>query len=311
MPQPTAARPTPEHTRTTALKTAQPTTPDHAPPAPEHTRPTPGHGRPAAPGYAFDNATPHSTEQHRCLAAAYDPVTLPRLAATGVGPGWACLEVGAGGGSVARWLAGLVGPSGAVTATDLDPRHIAPAPHLEVRAHDIVRDPLPENHYDLVVARLVLQHVPERRAVLARLVRALRPGGVLQIDEFDTSYEPPLLAPDLESAQLYADFLAAKSAALRAAGGDPHWGRHVPGALRDTGLVEIDVHPHVEVRHAGSPSLQLQLHHTHHLRDRLLAQGLTDHQLDRVQRLMADPGFRAASSVLYSTQGRKPGGASR
>ncbi|MFF3731058.1 class I SAM-dependent methyltransferase [Streptomyces sp. NPDC002476] len=304
MPQPTAARPTP--------------TPGHAQPGPEHISPDPGPARSAPPeqvrpdpGYAFDNATPHSTEQHRCLAAAYDPVTLPRLAATGVGPGWTCLEVGAGGGSVARWLAGRVGPGGCVLATDLDPRHISPAPHLEVRAHDIVRDPLPENRYDLVVARLVLQHIPERRAVLDRLVRALRPGGVLQIDEFDTSYEPPLLAPDAESEQLYTAFLAAKSAALRAAGGDPHWGRRVPAALREAGLVAIDIRPYVEVRHAGSASLQLQLHHTHHLRDRLLAQGMTDRQLDRIRELMTDPGFRAASSVLYSTQGRKPGGTSR
>lgn len=268
--------------------------------------PQPTATQPAA-GYVFDNATEHSTEQHRCLAAAYDPVTLPRLAATGVGPGWHCLEVGAGGGSVAHWLAGRVGPDGSVLATDVDPRHISPVPHLEVRAHDLVNDPLPQDRYDLVVARLVLQHLPERRAVLGKLVRALRPGGVLQIDEFDTSYEPPLLAPDPEAERLYTAFLAAKSAVMRAGGGDPHWGRRVPGALRSAGLVDLDVRPYVEVRHAGSPSLQLQLHHTHHLRERLLAQGMTDQQLDRVREIMRDPGFLAASSVLYSTRGRRPG----
>ncbi|WP_326699898.1 methyltransferase domain-containing protein [Streptomyces sp. NBC_01754] len=262
---------------------------------------------PPAPGYVFDNATEHSTEQHRCLAAAYDPVTLPRLAATGVGPGWQCLEVGAGGGSVARWLAGRVGPGGSVLATDVDPRHISPAPNLEVRAHDLVRDPLPHNRYDLVVARLVLQHLPERRAVLGKLVRALRPGGVLQIDEFDTSYEPPLLAPGPEAEQLYTAFLEAKSAAMRAGGGDPHWGRRVPAELRSAGLADIDVRPYVDVRHAGSPNLQLQLHHVQHLRERLLAQGLTPRQLDRVGELMRNPDFRATSSVLYSTQGRRPG----
>ncbi|WP_406145868.1 methyltransferase [Streptomyces sp. NBC_01012] len=273
-------------------------------PHPTATEPTEPTG-----GYVFDNATPHSTEQHRCLAAAYDPVTLPRLAATGVGPGWHCLEVGAGGGSVAHWLAGRVGPGGSVLATDVDPRHISPAPQLEVRAHDLVHDRLPEDRYDLVVARLVLQHLPERRSVLRTLVRALRPGGVLQIDEFDTSYEPPLLSPDPDAEKLYTAFLEAKSAAMRAGGGDPHWGRRVPEALREAGLVEVDVHPHIEVRHAGSPSLQLQLHHTHHLREKLLAQGLTDRQLDRVREIMRDPGFRAASSVLYSTQGRRPGSA--
>ncbi|NLU68145.1 class I SAM-dependent methyltransferase [Streptomyces sp. HNM0574] len=270
-------------------------------------QPTATTDRPAT-GYAFDNATDHSHDQHRCLAAAYDPVTLPRLAATGLRSGWDCLEVGAGGGSVAQWLARRVAPHGTVLATDVDPRHIASAPGLTVRAHDLERDPLPENAFDLVVARLVLQHLPGRRAVLAKLVRALRPGGVLQIDEFDTSYEPPLLAPDEESAELYSAFLRAKSDALRAAGGDPQWGRRVPSALREAGLVGIDTQPYVEVRHAGSASLQLQLHHTHHLRDRLVAQGMTPAQLERVRELMTDPSFRAASSILYSTQGRRPEG---
>lgn len=261
---------------------------------------------PLATGYAFDNATEHSHEQHRCLAAAYDPVTLPRLAGTGVRDGWHCLEVGAGGGSVSHWLAERVAPRGTVLATDVDPRHIAPAPGLTVQAHDAERDPLPEGAFDLVVARLVLQHLPERHTVLATLVRALRPGGILQIDEFDTSYEPPLLTPDEETAELYTAFLQAKSAALRAADGDPHWGRRVPAALRAAGLVAIDTEPYVEVRHSGSASLQLQLHHTHHLRDRLLAQGMTPAQLERVRALMTDPSFRAASSILYSTQGRRP-----
>ncbi|WP_052864200.1 methyltransferase [Streptomyces niger] len=258
------------------------------------------------PGYVFDNDSTHSREQHRCLAAAYDPVTLERLAATGVGDGWRCLEIGAGGGSVARWLAARVAPTGEVTATDVKPHHIPATPLLTVRRHDVVTDPLPEAAFDLVVARLVLQHLPERLAVLDKLVRALKPGGVLQIDEFDTSYEPPLLAPDARAAELYSAFLRAKAAAMRAGGGDPHWGRRVPAAMRAAGLVDIDPLPHIELRHARSAGLRLQLHHTYHLRDRLLAEGLTDTDLAAVRALMQDPAFRAASSILYSTQGRRP-----
>ncbi|GAA0445570.1 methyltransferase [Streptomyces olivaceiscleroticus] len=258
------------------------------------------------PGYVFDNDSTHSREQHRCLAAAYDPVTLERLAATGVGDGWRCLEIGAGGGSVARWLAARVAPTGEVTATDVKPHHIPATPLLTVRRHDVVTDPLPEAAFDLVVARLVLQHLPERVAVLDKLVRALKPGGVLQIDEFDTSYEPPLLAPDARAAELYSAFLRAKAAAMRAGGGDPHWGRRVPAAMRAAGLVDIDPLPHIELRHARSAGLRLQLHHTYHLRDRLLAEGLTDTDLTEVRALMKDPAFRAASSILYSTQGRRP-----
>ncbi|POX49309.1 SAM-dependent methyltransferase [Streptomyces sp. Ru71] len=254
----------------------------------------------------FGNGTAHSRDQHRCLAAAYDPVTLPRLAATGVGPGWHCLEVGAGGGSIARWLAGRVAPGGSVLATDRDPRDLAPGPGLEVAALDVARDPLPEAAYDLVVARLVLQHVPSRDAVLGKLVRALRPGGVLQIDEIDATYEPPLLTPDPEAEALYVRFLRAKTAALRAAGGDPHWGRKAPAAMRAAGLTGVDVQLHIGVRHARDPGLGLQLNHTRNLRERLEEQGMTADELDRVGQLMRDPSFRAASSVFYSVQGRRP-----
>ncbi|PNG21375.1 class I SAM-dependent methyltransferase [Streptomyces cahuitamycinicus] len=271
-----------------------------------HTVPQPAPAREGTDP-VFGNGTAHSRDQHSCLAAAYDPVTLPRLAAAGVGPGWHCLEVGAGGGSIARWLAGRVAPGGSVLATDLDPRDLAPGPRLEVAALDVARDPLPEAAYDLVMARLVLQHLPTRDAVLHKLVRALKPGGLLQIDELDASYEPPLLTPDAQAEALYVRFLRAKTAALRAAGGDPQWGRKVPAALRAAGLTAIDVHLHIGVRHARDPGLGLQLNHTRNLRDRLTEQGMTQEDLDSVGRLMRDPSFRAASSVLYSVQGRRPG----
>ncbi|NED76600.1 methyltransferase domain-containing protein [Streptomyces sp. SID9944] len=258
------------------------------------------------PGYVFDNDSVHSREQHRCLADAYDAATFARLAETGVTNGWRCLEIGSGGGSVARWLADRVAPDGEVIATDLKPHHIRPCPGLTAVRHDAVTDPLPEAAFDLVVARLVLQHIPERLAVLDKLVRSLAPGGWLQIEEFDTSYEPPLLAPDEESARLYETFLATKRAVMRAGGGDPEWGRRAPAALRAAGLVDVDVQPRIELRTADSPGLRLQLHHTHHLRDKLLAAGMTEAQLARVREVMRDPSFRAASSVMYSVRGRRP-----
>src|SRR5262249_2243703 len=47
--------------------------------------------------------------------------------------------------------------------------------HIERRRHDIGTDPLPEQAFDLIHARLVLQHVPQRHDALAELVAALRP----------------------------------------------------------------------------------------------------------------------------------------
>jgi SAM-dependent methyltransferase len=258
------------------------------------------------PGYVFDNDSVHSNEQHRCLTDAYDSMTFERLAETGVTTGWRCLDIGSGSGSVAQWLAERVAPTGEVMATDLTPHHIPERPCLTAVAHDVVTDPLPEAAFDLVVARLVLQHLPERLAVLDKLVRALKPGGWLHIEEFDASYEPPLLTPDEESARLYTAFLDTKCAIMRAGGGDPHWGRSVPAVMRAAGLVDIDPRPRIELRTAGSPSLRLQLHHTHHLQDKLIAAGMTKAQLKEVRALMHDPSFRAASSVIYSVHGRRP-----
>ncbi|MGP3924285.1 class I SAM-dependent methyltransferase [Streptomyces sp. 8N616] len=258
------------------------------------------------PGYVFDNTTVHSREQHHCLTAAYDPMTLERLAQTGVASGWRCLEIGSGGGSVARWLAERVAPTGEVVATDIDPRHLTERPCLTVAKHDVVTDPLPSATFDLVVVRLVLQHLPQRLAVLGKLVRSLKPGGWLQIDELDTAYEPPLLTPDERAQELYETFLRTKTAVMRAAGGDPQWGRRVPAAMRAAGLTGVDPQLRLQLRHAGSAALRLQLHLTHHLQDRLITAGMTEQQLDEVRALMRDPSFCAVSSVMYSVHGRRP-----
>ncbi|MFR9728433.1 class I SAM-dependent methyltransferase [Saccharopolyspora sp. MS10] len=256
-------------------------------------------------GYVFHDQQVREQEQRSCLSAAHDPLTLARLAETGVGPGWRCLEVGAGSGQVARWLADRVAPTGSVLATELRPG-LRPGPGLQVLAHDVVSDPLPAGEFDLVLARLVLRHLPQRHEVLAKLVRALRPGGWLQIDEFDTSYEPLLLAPDEESARLYEKFLAAKATVMRSAGVDADWGRRVPLAMRRAGLSGIDPRPHVQLRHRDSADLRLLAHHTEHLRDQLLAAGMTGPELTRVREVMLHPDFRATSSLMYSVHGRKP-----
>jgi len=84
--------------------------------------------------------------------------------------------VGAGGRSIPEALAAAVGPTGYVLATDINPVWLDPHGTYEVRRHDIVADP-PPGTFDLVHARLVLVHVPDRAAALATMVAALRPGG--------------------------------------------------------------------------------------------------------------------------------------
>lgn len=243
-------------------------------------------------------------ERHRLLGEAYDPMTVENLARTGVGPGWRCLEVGAGDGGVAAWLDRRVAPGGRVVATDVrpDPRAAGPP----VTRHDIVRDPLPDGAYDLVHARLVLRLLPERDRVLGRLVRALKPGGVLQLDEFDASAAPALDVPSAAARELYDAFTAAKNRLMARAGVDVAWGRRAVRAMVAAGFTEVAARSRVEVWDAESPGLRLLAHHSRHLRDGLVREGMTPARLEEVRELLADPGFRVRSYTMYSVQGRRP-----
>ena len=102
--------------------------------------------------YSLNNAWEKARQRLRGLEARYDPGTIRHLETLGVGEGWHCLEVGGGGGTIAKWLCQRVGPTGHVLATDLDTRFLETLdyPSLEVRRHDIVADHLPEHAFGLI-----------------------------------------------------------------------------------------------------------------------------------------------------------------
>ena len=140
--------------------------------------------------YVFDQAWALEKQRLDALGALCDEGTFRHLAARGLGAGWRCLEVGAGSGTVARWMAQQVGASGHVVATDLDARYLEPlaADGIEVRCEDIAARPPEVGAYDLVHARAVLQHIPARDAVLASLARAVKPGGWLVLEDAITPH---------------------------------------------------------------------------------------------------------------------------
>src|ERR687887_1034052 len=72
------------------------------------------------PAYLLEHDWEQEPQRLQLLEEHADPTSVRRLEATGVDEGWRCLEVGAGRGSIARWLAQRVGPSGHVVALDLD-----------------------------------------------------------------------------------------------------------------------------------------------------------------------------------------------
>jgi SAM-dependent methyltransferase len=258
--------------------------------------------------YVFDNAAERETrERFAVLPRVYDPGTVRHLEALGVAHGWRCLEVGAGGGSIARWLAERVGPTGRVLATDVDTRFLdaLAGPTLQVSRHDVTVDPLPEAAFDLVHTRLVLVHLPEREAVLARLVAALKPGGWLLAEEFDSLSMPPdpAVSPVERRPGLYEALLRV----MASRGADVRFGRLLPARLRAQGLTDVDAEGRVFLVQAGSPWAALMRANLEQLRGAICAaEGITAEQFDRGMAELDDPEYLCPSSIMWAVWGRRP-----
>jgi SAM-dependent methyltransferase len=187
--------------------------------------------------YVYDQAWEGERNRLAGLESLWDSGTRSELMQTDLGAGAHVLEAGAGGGSIVEWLASVVGAHGRVHAVDLDVRFVEPMQSSVVRVQqlDLVTDDLPEAEFDLVHSRLVLEHLTERDAVLAKLVRALCPGGTLVVEDYDWTGFGIESADDVE--QRGADAILTLMAA---AGFDSTYGRKVAGAMAAAGLQRIE-----------------------------------------------------------------------
>ncbi|POX64432.1 hypothetical protein C3492_05150 [Streptomyces sp. Ru62] len=142
-------------------------------------------GAPAPSGevygeHVFSHLRPDEAERLEALAGALDENTFRRLERLPLREDWHCLEIGAGLGTTARWLAARCS-RGRVVATDIDTRLFPDTGSRngwEVREHDVTRDEFPAGSFDLVHARWVFSHLRSRDADLVRVVRWLKPGGL-------------------------------------------------------------------------------------------------------------------------------------
>ncbi|MGH3679860.1 MAG: class I SAM-dependent methyltransferase [Natronosporangium sp.] len=262
--------------------------------------------------YAFrDQPDGTGLGRHRQLLAhlttMLDPFTRRRLDQAGARTASRCLEIGAGSGTIARWLAGQIEPDGQVIATDLDPSQIPPHPRITALTHDITRDPLPDGRFDLIHARLVLAHLPTRHQVLDRLVDALTPGGALVVEEFDASWDRCVLdSPDPDADRLFTSYHHALLAVLVAAGADPSWGRRAHRALRRAGLVQVEAEFWSRTWHGGQAGCQLPHTASAQLADQLTAAGMLPEDLLRFRDLLLDPRLVIHGNTAVSTIGHRP-----
>jgi SAM-dependent methyltransferase len=243
--------------------------------------------------YLFDTATAEERLRLSAHAELWDPFTFRQLAAVGLAPGWRCLEIGAGAGSVAAWLVDRVGPHGHVVATDIETRWLDPVANLEVRHHNIAEEALDDAGYDLVHARLVLEHLPRRDAVIPKLAAALRPGGWLVLEDYDLC----TISITVPRSEAWIALGSAVVEEMTALGVDPHFGTALLPALRGAGLV--DLHSEGSVHCAPPPALAPAfLPVVRRLADRLVAGGAL--RRAQVEEVIADLGDEQSELCAYS-----------
>ncbi|WP_394847293.1 methyltransferase [Pendulispora brunnea] len=256
--------------------------------------------------YLLDNKASRELERLEALQAVADPFTIRRLEAIGVREGWRCLEVGGGGGSIARWLCERVGPAGRVVATDIETRFLdaLDTPNLEVRRHDITADALETGAFDVVHERSLLEHLREPEPVLRKMVTALVPGGWLLVEDSDYgSFGQVRGGHEGVFTKVSEAFLS-----LLASGGhDRMRGRKLGCLVREQGLEDVQFESRATEWGGSRPLTPVWALAIEHLRPRMVDAGLVGHgDIDAFLALIRNPDFVGLTACGCAAWGRKP-----
>lgn len=232
--------------------------------------------------YIFTN-TKFKSELSRLqvLEKVGDPASRRRILATGITTGWQCLEIGAGAGSMMRWMAEIVGTAGKVTAVDLDTRFIKDndLSNVEVIEADINQVTLP-GLFDLIHIRHVLIHLKDR-AILTKLLKLLKPQGWLVIEEPDFSATRFISGTTLQQ-QSVEKVHQAICQMFSNQGKDYALGIKLPSILQQLDLQQIQVENDVPIAAGNSDIARLMKLSAQQLAEKYIATGkatLTDIQI--------------------------------
>lgn len=173
-------------------------------------------------------------------AQLYNPSTRAFFQAAGISKGMKVLELGSGVGDVSLLLADLVGPSGRVVGVELESAAVEMARarvgtigwrNVKYVAGDIESVQLDQD-FDAVVGRFVLMWLPEPLAVLDRVVKLVRPGGVVAFQDNDFTFNVLASAP----LPLFDRLSAWLKETQRQGGPDYHMGLKMQQLYQQVGL---------------------------------------------------------------------------
>ncbi len=171
------------------------------------------------------------------------PTTERLLSTAGLRAGMRVLDLGCGGGAVALKMATLVGTEGEVVGIDLDPSILrlaqqeADSSKLPVTFRHLGAEELDEvAAYDFAYARYLLSHLRHPERALEAMVQALRPGGLLAVEDV---FFPGHVCYPLNAA--FDRYLQLYQAVVHAKGADPEIGPRLMGMALDAGLSDVQV----------------------------------------------------------------------
>ena len=199
--------------------------------------------------------SPTESARLRAQARLWDPTAFALFDRLGIRTGWRVLEIGPGNGSLHRELRRRVG--GPVDIVEPSPvfgdRIAALARRDRLGAGRAWRSTLadaalPRGVYDLIFARWVFLFMPDPARRIAQLAAALRPGGLLAIEDYERNTLRMLPTPPAWDA-----FLAADHAFFASQGGHASVAGLLPGYYERAGLSLVDVTPTPKAGHPGSP----------------------------------------------------------
>ncbi|MFG3352680.1 class I SAM-dependent methyltransferase [Streptomyces sp. NPDC048001] len=224
--------------------------------------------------------------------------------ALGIRPGWRCLDVGAGPGSITGWLAERTGDGGEVLAVDRDTRFLEPLRQqgIGVLRADLLDPATDPGLFDLIHARFVVMHIRERGQVLRRLASWLRPGGLLVVGD-----NADLGTPGSPHERYRTTMGALWLALEQAIGTDIDHGRRLPAALATAGLVDIGAAVDIPPVGPGTPMSRFWRLTLAQARPLVVATGLADHaDVDAVEAYLEAPDTWDLSLGLVTAWGRRP-----
>jgi SAM-dependent methyltransferase len=242
------------------------------------------------------------------LEQVHDPRTIDLLGRAGLRSGQNCAEIGAGAGSIAQHMTGVVGRAGSVVAVDIDPRFLAPgaAGRVEVRQADITKPgSLERQTYDIIHARFLLVHLQDPVSAVLNMVAALKPGGALVLEEpdFRTAFSASADLPEKTSVDAVNRAICSLYAGM---GKDPGFGLRLPGIVLGAGLRETLVEVVAPLVPGGDRLAVMMGSSVSHLRDRLIDTGAaTAEDVDRYRAASTNAAAWASYYATVSVIGRR------